>query len=127
MQQASKLKESIMKAKQRGMVPSKTHVDKYKEFSSTIDEAKEYEDELEILQEELDSNYDEINLMQDSILHAKIINKDGWHTLNKIYFKILRPVKKIIEYVPTITDRASEITLVETTSDKFEVKFALKG
>lgn len=120
----AQLKELILQAKKEGRKPSQVHIDRYKKFMEVMNEVKDIQDEVEILQEKMGKEKDEITLAQDAALHARIINMKDWKTHNKIYYKLIDP-PETIEYIPKVGMKASalQLRMVGESEYNVEVKF----
>ncbi len=120
----AQLKEHILQAKKEGRKPSQVHIDRYKKFMEVMNEVTDIQDELEVWEEKLGKEKDEITLIQDAALHARIINMKAWSTHNRIYYKLLDP-PETIEYIPKVGMKASSLQLKMVGESEYnvEVKF----
>lgn len=104
------IKSKIEELKKAKIVPHVTFLKKLKEYQALVDEYNqllvEYKDtkkQLSILKEELD-------VMQNGIFAAKIINHSRWLDLNEIKFVIIDPPKQV-NYATRENEMARTISL----------------
>jgi hypothetical protein len=117
----AQLKDYILQAKKEGRKPSQTHIDRYKKFMEVMTEVKEMQEDLELLEAKMEKDKDEIMLIQDAALHAKITNMHAWTTHNKIYYKLINP-PETIEYIPKIGMKAGTLVLKMVGENEFNVE-----
>ena len=118
------LKEKIMRAKQEGRMPSQSDIDRYKAFVKTLEEVKDLQDNLEVNEEKLSRKKDEITIIQDAALHAKITNMSGWKTHNKVHYKLIDP-EGVVEYIPKVGMGPSTLTLRMVGENDYNVDVEL--
>jgi len=118
---SAQLKEYILQAKKDGRKPSQTHIDRYKKFMEVMAEVKEMQEDLTILEEKIGKDRDEITIIQDAALHAKITNMHSWSTHNKIYYKLIDP-PETIEYIPKIGMKAGTLVLKMVGANEYSVE-----
>ena len=113
--------EELSKAK---VIPPVTFMKKLKEYQGLVNE---YNTLLRIFKEKkelLSDLKDELEMMQNGIFSAKVINRGNWIELNEIRFVIVDPPQNVT-YVSKQNETAHVITL-----DKFdnggEVEYKIK-
>ena len=119
--QAEQIKARIETEKKAGRTPPSIFVDRYRQFLEEMQNARYLHDEMDALQKKVGALQDEINLIQDTVLNAVIINKDIWRNYNEIRFRLINPPKEVL-YVPPENSKATEIKLEVAGLDDYIVK-----
>lgn len=91
-----KIKEKMLQNKKQNIKTNPALIHKYRKFNELLEKTKDLEAEVKEIKNEINSNKEEIDKMQNAVLHARIISHSGWNEYNRIAFKILNPDTEIV-------------------------------
>ena len=107
--------------KKAGRTPSSIFVDKYKNYLRLVQEAKEIHENLQAAEQKLSDIQDEINIIQDAVMEAKVVNDDEWRNYNEVKFRLIHPPKELV-YTPKPGERSRELRLELVGADDYQIK-----
>jgi len=114
------IKNHIAEEKRAGRQPLRAYVEKYKLFVKIINEAKELRDDIETMESKVGKLHDELTLIQDSVIHAKIKNSDIWRNFNEITYRLVDPPQEI-SFVPPEDADMPVLRLEMVGLDEYEI------
>lgn len=85
------IKGKIQELKKSGVKPPNSFMTKLKEFQQLINDYNELVKQMKDADFALKELQESLDLVQDKVLSAKVINKSAWKEFNEIKFKLLDP------------------------------------
>lgn len=110
------IKAKLKELKQSGVKPPNSFMAKLKEFQQLINDYNELLKHMKDAEFELKELQESLDLAQNKVLSAKVINKGSWKEFNEIKFKLLDPPSEYT-YSTKEGEISKLITLKAATSE----------
>ena len=119
------IKQKIEELQKTKVVPPVTFMKKLKEYQDLVGEYNAILSEFNSKKDELAALKQELDVMQNGVFSAKIINRGGWIDLNEIRFTLVDP-PKTVTYSTKQNETARVITLEKFEKADGETDFRIK-
>ncbi|MEA1983475.1 MAG: flagellar assembly protein A [Campylobacterota bacterium] len=115
------IKKRLVHYKKNGVKMPGSFVKKYKQFTQMQEHLKELKTQHEVKKDQLVLHTAKTGSFQDSILDARVINRDRWVGYNEIRFKLVEPPMELI-YKPAEGSKEKIFGLVEIEEGEFVIE-----
>lgn len=119
------IKQKIEELQKTKVVPPVTFMKKLKEYQDLVGEYNAILSDFNSKKDELAALKQELDVMQNGVFSAKIINRGGWIDLNEIRFTLVDP-PKTVTYSTKQNETARVITLEKFEKADGETDFRIK-
>lgn len=114
-----KIKAKIEELKKAKITPHVTFLKKLKEYQALVDEYNEMLADYKYKKGEIERIKSELDVMQNGIFAAKIVNRSRWNELNEVWFVLVDP-PKTIKYITKQGEMARVIKLKRINTENGE-------
>ncbi|MDL0088310.1 flagellar assembly protein A [Campylobacter gastrosuis] len=118
------IKAKVEELQAAKVVPPVTFMKKLKEYQQLVIDYNELLKDFNAKKAELKRLKDELDVMQNGIFAAKIINRSNWLELNEIKFILVDPPKEVV--YPTRQNEMARVISLVKVGDEIEPKFEIK-
>ncbi|BCX79470.1 FapA family protein [Campylobacter sp. 19-13652] len=118
-----KIKAKIEELKKAKIAPHVTFLKKLKEYQALVDEYNEMLADYRYKKGEIERIKSELDVMQNGIFAAKIVNRSRWNELNEVWFVLVDP-PQTIKYITKQNEMARIMRLKRISTeagDEYEV------
>lgn len=117
----NKIKKHLIHYKKNGVKLPASFVQKYKQFTAMEAHLKELQSEYEVKSDQLSLQTTRTVSFQDSIMDARVINRDRWVGYNEIKFKLVDPPIELV-HKPAEGSSDKIFGLVEVGDGEYEIQ-----
>jgi len=115
------IKKRLLHYKKNGVKMPASFVKKYKQFTHMQEHFQAIKKEMTVKEDQLNLQTSKTVTFQDSILDARVINRDRWVGYNQIKFILVDPPIELV-YKPAEGSKEKVFGLVEVEEGEFEIR-----
>ncbi|WP_169776750.1 flagellar assembly protein A [Campylobacter mucosalis] len=115
------IKQKVEELQAAKIVPPVTFMKKLKEYQQLVADYNELLKELKSKKSEHQTLKEELNVMQNGIFAARVINRSNWLELNEVKFIVIDPPVDVT-YMTKQNEMARVMSLERVGDDKFQIK-----
>lgn len=115
------IKQKVEELQAAKVIPPVTFMKKLKEYQQLVNDYNEMLEEFKFKKEKFRHLKAELDVMQNGIFAAKVINRSSWLELNEVKFIVIDPPSEVA-YTTKQNEMARVMMLERTNDDKFRIK-----
>jgi hypothetical protein len=117
-----KIKKKLLEDKREGRKSSIILINKYKQYTKFLQDLKNMQTSLAEAKEAYEVVKDNITVLQDTTMSARIVSEDGWHGHNEVVFRLIHP--KVEERLIPKDALARTVSFAMIGDDEYEILLA---